>query len=77
MAGVDHTEAVSLRIGEYDEVGVHRIRVPRHACGTETDQALDLGGLFSGVVDDEVEMKSRMRFGPGVRQLQRDSCSLF
>ncbi len=66
MAGVDHAEPVPLRIGKHDEVGVRRIRVPRYAGGAEPDEALDLGGLLSSGVDDEVQMDSRMRFGPRV-----------
>ena len=66
MAGVDHTEAVSFRIGEHHEISLHRIRVPRHTGRAEPDEALDLGRLLSSVVDDEVQMDPRMRLGPGV-----------
>ena len=66
MAGVDHAETVSLRIGKHHEVGVHRIRVPRYAGGAEPEEALDLGVLLSSVIDDKVQMDSRMRFGPRV-----------
>ena len=76
VAGIDDTEAITFGIGKYDEVGVHRIGVPRHAGGTEADQPLDLGGLFDSVVNDEVEMGSRMLFGGRIRPLQRHSRSL-
>ena len=76
MAGVDDTEAIPLRIGKHDEVGVRWIRVPRHAGGAEADQSLDLGGLFGSVVDDEVQMDSRMLLSRRIRPLERSSRSL-
>ena len=76
MAGVDDTEAVPVRIGEHDEIRVCRIRVPCRARGAEAYQTLDLGGLFSSVVDDEVQMHSRMLFRSSVGPLQRHSRSL-
>ena len=76
MACVDDTEAVSFRIGQHDEVGVDRIRVPRHARRAEPDQTLDLGRLLGSGVDDQVEMDSRMFLRRCVRSLKRHSRTL-
>ena len=76
MARVDDAEAVPFRIGQHDEVGVCRVRIPRHTRRAEADQALDLGRLFGSSVHDQVEMDSRMFFRRGVRSLNRNSCSL-
>jgi hypothetical protein len=75
VAGIHDAEAISFRIGEDDEVRIRWIRVPLHPGGTEADESLDLGCLFRGVVDDEVDMKSRMLFGRRVRTLERDTRS--
>jgi hypothetical protein len=54
VAGIDDAEAVGLGIGENDEVGVVRVRVPVHAVGSESGEPLDLGylvGCIAGIED--------------------------
>jgi hypothetical protein len=76
MGGVDDAEPIPFRIGEHDEVRVRWIRIPRNTGGAESDEALDLCGLFRAVVDDEVEVHSRMLLRRRHRTLQRYSRSL-
>lgn len=76
MAGIHDAEAISFRIREDHEVRIRWIRVPLHTGGTEADQSLDFSSLFCGVVDDQVDVKSRMLLGWRVRPLERHSRSL-
>jgi hypothetical protein len=75
VACVDDAEPVAFRVSKYDEIWIGRV-VPRHARGAEADQALDLVGMFSGVIDDEVEMCSWTFLGRGIGSMQRDARSL-
>ena len=63
MAGVDDTEAISLWVGKYDEVGVRWVQIPPYAGGAETDQTLNLGCLFGRVVNDKVKMNPGVFLG--------------
>ena len=76
MAGVDHTEAIAVRIGQHDEVRVGRIHVPRHTCGAEADEAIDRGSLLGSIVDDEVDVDPRMVLRRRFGALHRDPHSL-
>ena len=53
-AGIDDAKAVALGIGENHKIGIGSVPVPVDALGTESDQALDLGGLIGGVAGVEV-----------------------
>jgi hypothetical protein len=74
VACVDDAEPVACRISKYDEIWIGQV-VPRHARGAEADQALDLVGMFSGVIDDEVEMCPWTFLGRGIGSMQRDARS--
>ena len=65
---VDDAEAVTFRIRKDDEVWIGRV-VPHHASGAEPDQPLDLIGLFVGIIDDEVDVKSWTFLGRGGRSM--------
>lgn len=53
---VDDAEAVPLRIGQDDEVGVLRVPIPIHPGGTERDEPFHFGGLVGGVARVEVQV---------------------
>ena len=72
---VDDAKAVTFRIRKDDEVWIGRA-VPHDASGAETDQPLDLIGLFVGIVDDEVDVKSWTFLGRGGRSMNRNASSL-
>lgn len=70
VAGVDDAEAVAVRVGEHDEVGVVGVEVPVDALGAQGYQALDLRGLVGGVTGVQVQMNPRMLLGRGRAQAE-------
>ena len=71
-ADIDDAKAVALGIGENHKIGIGFIPVPVDALGTESDQALHLGGLIGGVAGVQVRVYPGMildrRFAPGQGQ---------
>lgn len=76
MVGVDDAETISVWVCKDDEIGVCRIRVPLHTSSPKPNQTVDLVGLLGCIVNDEVEMNSRVLLNRCVRALYRDSCAL-
>ena len=72
---VDDAKAVTFRVRKDDEVWICRV-VPHHASGAEPDQPLDLIGLFVGIIDHEVDVKSWTFLGRGGRSMHGNASSL-
>lgn len=63
VAGIYDAEAVAVRVGEDDEVGVGRITIPVDPLSAEADDALNLRGLLRGVRRHQIEMHPWVRLG--------------
>ena len=80
MAGVDDAEAVSFRVSEDDEVGIARI-IPGDSRRTQPYKSSDLGRLLGRIINNQVEVDTRvllylndgpMQRDPGADTIRRD-----
>ncbi len=57
---VNDAEAIAVRVGEDDEVGIDRIAVPINVFSAEREKAVHLFGELAGVGHVQVQVKTRM-----------------